>query len=416
MTSARAMLRRTFSAFAVPNFRLYFTGQVISVSGSWMQRVAQSWLVLEMTGSGSAVGAVTAFQFLPLLVLAPFGGLIADRMDKRRVLYITQTLAGITAATLGVLVLADVVQLWMVFALALVHGTVGSFDNPARHAFVMELVGRSRLTNAVGLNSVLMNTARVIGPALGGALIVTVGIGICFVINSVSYLFFIAALLMMRSGEIERTEPEPRRRGQLRQALAYVRSEPVLYVPLVMMGVIGLLTFEFEVVLPLLARFTFGGGADTFGAMFAAMGLGSVVGGLFTATRGDQPGRAMIWLAYGLGGVVTMATFAPSLWVAYVALFWVGMCATAFFTLGNSVIQLNSVPEMRGRVIALRTASILGSRPIGAPIVGWIGEHLGPRYAMGVGALAALGVAIWAHRWLIGYERRQEVQAAEAAS
>ena len=416
MTSARAMLRRTFSAFAVPNFRLYFTGQVISVSGSWMQRVAQSWLVLELTGSGMAVGAVTAFQFLPLLVLAPFGGLIADRMDKRRVLYITQTMAGITAATLGVLVLTDVVQLWMVFALALVHGTVGSFDNPARHAFVMEMVGRSRLTNAVGLNSVLVNTARVIGPALGGALIVSVGIGICFLINSVSYLFFIAALLLMRSGEIERTEPEPRRRGQLRQALAYVRSEPVLYVPLVMMGVIGLLTYEFEVVLPLLARFTFGGGADTFGAMFAAMGLGSVVGGLYTATRGDQPGRAMIWLAYGLGGVVAIATFAPSLWVAYIALFWVGMCATAFFTLGNSVIQLNSVPEMRGRVIALRTAAILGSRPLGAPIVGWIGEHLGPRYAMGVGALAALGVAVWAHRWLIGYERRHEVRAAEAAS
>jgi MFS family permease len=415
MTSAKAMLRRTFSAFAVPNFRLYFIGQVISVSGSWMQRVAQAWLVLELTGSGSAVGAVTAFQFLPLLILAPFGGVIADRVDKRRLLYITQIMAGITAATLGGLVLVDVVQLWMVFALALVHGTVGSFDNPARHAFVMEMVGRSRLTNAVGLNSVLMNTARVIGPALGGALIVTVGIGICFLINSVSYLFFIAALLMMRSSEIERTPPEPRRRGQLRQALTYVRSEPVLFVPLVMMGVVGLLTFEFEVVLPLLARFTFGGGADTFGAMFAAIGLGSVVGGLYTATRGDQPGRAMIWLAYGLGGVVTMATFAPSLWVAYIALFWVGMCATAFFTLGNSVIQLNSVPEMRGRVIALRTAAILGSRPIGAPVVGWIGEHLGPRYAMGIGAVAALAVAVWAHRWLRGYERRREVHAAEAA-
>lgn len=414
MTSPKELLGRTFSAFAVPNFRLYFTGQVISVSGSWMQRVAQAWLVLELTGSGSAVGAVTAFQFLPILVLAPFGGLIADRMDKRRVLYLTQTMAGVTAATLGVLVLTGVVELWMVFALALLHGTVGSFDNPARHAFVMEMVGRSRLTNAVGLNSVLMNTARVVGPALAGALIVTVGIGICFLINSVSYLFFIAALLMMRSGEIERSEPEPRRRGQLREALAYVRSEPVLYVPLVMMGVVGLLTYEFEVVLPLLARFTFGGGADTFGTMFAAMGLGSVVGGLYTATRGDRPGRTMIWLAYGLGGVVAVATFAPSLWVVYLALFWVGMSATAFFTLGNSVIQLNSLPEMRGRVIALRTAAILGSRPLGAPIVGWIGEHLGPRYAMGIGALAALGVAVWAHRWLIGYERRREAQPAEA--
>lgn len=414
MTSARELLGRTFSAFAVPNFRLYFTGQVISVSGSWMQRVAQAWLVLELTGSGSAVGAVTAFQFLPILLLAPFGGLIADRMDKRRVLYVTQTMAGVTAATLGMLVLTDVVQLWMVFALALVHGTVGSFDNPARHAFVMEMVGRSRLTNAVGLNSVLMNTARIIGPAAAGALIVTVGIGICFLINSVSYLFFIGALLMMRSREIERTEPEPRRRRQLREALAYVRSEPVLYVPLVMMGMIGFLTYEFEVVLPLMARFTFGGGADTFGIMFAVMGLGSVCGGLYTAVRGDQPGRTMIWLAYALGGVVTATALAPTLWVAYLALFWVGMSATAFFTLGNSVIQLNSAPEKRGRVIALRTAAILGSRPLGAPIVGWIGEHLGPRFALGLGALAAFGVAVWAHRWLLGYERRREARPAEA--
>ncbi len=414
MTSARELLGRTFSAFAVPNFRLYFTGQVISVSGSWMQRVAQAWLVLELTGSGAAVGAVTAFQFLPILVLAPFGGLIADRMDKRRVLYVTQTMAGVTAATLGVLVLTDVVQLWMVFALALVHGTVGSFDNPARHAFVMEMVGRSRLTNAVGLNSVLMNTARIIGPAVGGALIVTVGIGICFLINSVSYLFFIAALLLMRSREIERTEPEPRRRRQLREALAYVRSEPVLFVPLVMMGMIGLLTYEFEVVLPLLARFTFGGGADTFGIMFAAMGLGSVCGGLYTAMRGDRPGRTMIWLAYGLGGAVAGTALAPTIWVAYLALFWVGMSATAFFTLGNSVIQLNSAPEKRGRVIALRTAAILGSRPLGAPIIGWIGEHLGPRYALGVGAVAALAVAVWAHRWLVGYERKRAARPAEA--
>jgi MFS family permease len=415
VTSARELLGRTFSAFAVPNFRLYFIGQVISVSGSWMQRVAQAWLVLELTGSGAAVGAVTAFQFLPILLLAPFGGLIADRMDKRRVLYVTQTMAGVTAATLGVLVLTDVVQLWMVFALALVHGTVGSFDNPARHAFVMEMVGRSRLTNAVGLNSVLMNTARIIGPAVGGALIVTVGIGICFLINSVSYLFFIAALLMMRSREIERTEPEPRRRRQLREALAYVRSEPVLYVPLVMMGMIGLLTYEFEVVLPLLARFTFGGGADTFGIMFAVMGLGSVCGGLYTAMRGDQPGRTMIWLAYALSGVVAMTALAPTIWVAYLALFWVGMSATAFFTLGNSVIQLNSAPEKRGRVIALRTAAILGSRPLGAPIIGWIGEHLGPRYALGVGAVAALAVAVWAHRWLVGYERNRAARLAEAA-
>lgn len=405
MTSPMTLLRRTFAAFSVRNFRIYFVGQVISVSGSWMQRIAQSWLVLEITGSGSAVGAVTALQFLPILLVAPFGGVLADRMDKRRVLYVTQVLAALSAAALGLLVITGVVELWMVYALALFHGMVGAFDNPARHSLVMELVGRARLTNAVGLNAVLMNTARVVGPALGGVLIVTVGIGICFLINSVSYLFFIVALLMIRDGELERTELEQRRWRALREAIAYVRDEPALFVPMVMMGVVALLAYEFEVVLPLFARFTFDGGAEVFGAMFAVLAVGSVIGGLITATRGDRPARTMIWLAYAHGATTTLATFAPLLWTAYLTLFAVGMTATAFFSLGNSVVQLNSIPTMRGRVIALRTAVILGSRPLGAPVVGWIGEHLGPRYAIGIGAVAAVLVAMWAHRRLIDYNR-----------
>jgi MFS family permease len=288
VTSPRVMLRRTFSALAVRNFRLYFGGQVISVSGTWMQRVAQSWLVLELTGSGAAVGGVTAFQFLPILLVAPMGGLIADRMDKRRVLYVSQSLAGLIALTLGLLVLTDRVELWMVYALALALGVVGSFDNPARNAFVMEMVGRSRLTNAVGLNSVLVNSARIIGPAVGGLLIVTVGIGICFIINAFSYLALIGALLLMREREIERSEPEPRRRGQLREALAYVWREPVLRVPLVMMGVVGLFVYEFEVILPLLARFTFGGDADVFGDHVRRHGTGGGAGRVLHR----HPGRA----------------------------------------------------------------------------------------------------------------------------
>lgn len=405
MTAPRILLKRTFSALAVRNFRLYFGGQVISVSGTWMQRVAQSWLVLELTGSGAAVGGVTAFQFLPILLVAPFGGLIADRMDKRRVLYISQSLAGLIALTLGLLVLTDRVELWMVFALALALGVVGSFDNPARTAFVMEMVGRSRLTNAVGLNSVLVNSARIVGPAVGGLLIVTVGIGICFIINAFSYLALIGALLLMREQEIERSAPEPRRAGQLREALGYVWGEPVLRVPLVMMGVVGLFVYEFEVILPLFARFTFGGDADTFGTMFAAMGLGAVVGGFYTATRGERPARALIWMAYAVGGAVTATALMPTLWMALLTLVVVGATTTAFLTLGNAVMQLHSVPEMRGRVMALRAAAVLGSRPLGAPIVGWIGERFGPRYGLALGAVAALAVAAWAHRWVSIYDR-----------
>lgn len=396
MTSPGFLLRRTFAAFAVHNFRLYFSGQVVSVSGTWMQRIAQSWLVLEITGSGAAVGAITAVQFLPILLLAPMGGLIADRFDKRRVLYVTQLLAAVIALTLGVLVLTDEVDLWMVFALALALGVVGSFDNPARNSFVMEMVGRSRLTNAVALNSVLVNTARIIGPAVGGILIVTVGMGFCFLINSATYIVFIGAILLMRGDDIDRTEPQTRRPGQLRQAWRYVRDEPILRSALVMTAVIGLFAYEFEVVLPLLAKFAFDGDADTFGTMFAAMGVGAVAGGLFVAVRGAGQPELLVTAAYSLGLAIAATAFAPYLWMGYVTLVLVGAASTAFLTLSNSVLQLQSVPEMRGRVVGLFVVAILGARPIGAPVVGWISERLGPRFGLGLGALAAISAAIWA--------------------
>ncbi|MEX1004329.1 MAG: MFS transporter [Acidimicrobiia bacterium] len=405
MSRSKALFGRTFAALAIRNFRLYFTGQVVSVSGTWMQRVAQSWLVLELTGSGAAVGGVTAFQFLPILFLAPMGGLVADRMDKRKVMFVTQTLAGSIAATLGVLVLTDLVQLWMVYGLALLLGLVGSFDNPVRSAFVMEMVGRSNLTNAIGLNSALVNIARIIGPAVGGILIVTVGIGACFLINAASYSALITALLLMRTHENENPVREPRRRGQLREAWRYIRSEPVLRVPLVMMGVVGLLAYEFEVILPLFARFTFGGDADLFGTMFAAMGIGAVGGGLYTASRGERRPRTLIAMTYVLGAAIGIAAVMPELWMALVALVFVGATTTTFLTFGSSVLQLHSVPEMRGRVLAVRAVAVLGARPIGAPIVGWIGEHFGPRYGLGIGAVAAIAVAGWAHRWVIRSDR-----------
>lgn len=398
MTSPAELARQTFAAFSVHNFRLYFGGQVLSVSGAWMQRVAQSWLVLELTDSGAMVGALTAVQFVPILLLAPLGGLVADRLEKRKVLYFTQVLAASIALTLGLLVLTDTVELWMVFALALALGIVGSVDNPTRNSFVMEMVGRSKLANAVALNSVLVNSARVVGPAIGGLLIVTVGIGWCFIINATSYLFFITAISLMRSEDIDRSEPEIRQRGQLREAIRYVARHPVLRSTLVMSAVIGLFAYEFEVVLPLLARFTFGGDADTFGAMFAAMGIGAVIGGLFVANRGRTSPRAILVAATAMGVSIAATAAAPRVWVAYATLFMVGISSSAFLTLSNSVLQLESTPQMRGRVVGMRATAILGARPFGAPIVGWIGEYLGPRFALGLGAMAAIGVALWARK------------------
>lgn len=396
MTSTGAVLRRTFAAFGVHNFRLYFAGQVVSVSGAWMQRVAQSWLVLDLTNSGLAVGALTAVQFLPILLLAPVGGLVADRVDKRRVLYMTQTMAGLLALTLGTLVLTGAVELWMVYVLAASLGVVGSFDNPARQTFVMEMVGRSKLTNAVALNSVLVNSARIIGPALGGLLIVTVGIGWCFILNAVSYVTFITALALMRSDEIRRSDPETRRSGQLRRALRYVRGEPVLLATLVASAVFGLLVYEFEVVLPLFARFTFSGDADLFGTMFAAMGLGAVLGGLYVASRASSPPRAILYASYVVALALIVTALTSSVWMAHLTLILVGASTTSFLTLSNSVLQLQSDPKMRGRVLGLRAMAVLGARPVGGPIVGWIGDHLGPRYSLGIGAVACVCVALWA--------------------
>jgi MFS family permease len=393
-----SLVGRTFAAFEVHNFRLYFIGQVVSVSGTWMQRVAQSWLVLELTNSGVAVGALTAVQFLPILLLAPTGGLLADRMDKRRLLYLTQSFAAVIALTLAVLVLTDTVELWMVFALGLALGVVGSVDNPTRQSFVMEMVGRSKLANAVALNSVLVNSARIIGPAVGGILIVTVGIGYCFLINSATYLVFIAAIAAMRTADIDRPEPEPRVKGQLRELLHYVRKDSVIRSTLIMSAMIGLFAYEFEVILPLFARFTFGGDADTFGIMFAAMGVGAIAGGLYIASRDTHPPRMTLVAAYAFGLGIALLAVAPTLWIGYLTLVIVGATSTAFLTSSNSLLQLRSVPQMRGRVVGLRTTAILGARPIGAPIVGWVGEHLGPRVGLGLGAAAAIGVAVWAHR------------------
>ncbi|MPZ53801.1 MAG: MFS transporter [Acidimicrobiia bacterium] len=395
------MARRTFAALAIRNFRLYFAGQMVSVTGNWMQRVAQAWLVLEMTGSGSAVGAVTAVQFLPVLVMAPLGGTVADRVDKRKLLYFTQAASGLIAVTLGVVVLLGVTELWMVFALAFALGAVSSIDNPTRQSFVMEMVGRTKVTNAVGLNSVLVNTSRIIGPALGGLLIVSVGIGLCFILNAASYLGLIAALSLMHSDEIERAVPTPRRRGQILEALGSVRSDPNLLVPLVMIAVISVFAYEFEVILPLMARYTFGGQADTFGVMFAVMGVGAVCGGFYTASRDNSPPTVLVRLGILLAVALTAASLAPLYWMTLVALFAVGATGTSFLSVGNSVLQIYAPPDMRGRVLSLWAVAFLGARPLGAPLVGWIGEHLGPRYGMGIGAVAAFLVSLWAYRRLL---------------
>ena len=397
MTALTAVLRRMFSSLRVPNYRLYFAGQAISLSGTWMQSVAQGWLVLELTGSGTAIGLVLALQTLPVLLLGPLGGVLADRVDKRRLLLVTQTFAALLAAALGFLVLFDVVRLWMVCVLAAGLGFVNLIDNPTRQAFVGEMVGSQDLTNAVGLNSVLVNLARALGPAVAGILIVTVGMAPCFLINAASFLGSITALALMRTEQLRRTAPQPRRPGQLRAGFRYVRSTPRILVPLLMMAVVGTLAYEFQVSLPLLARYTLGGDAGTYGTMTALMGAGAVVGGLLTAAARRRSPTALATMALLFGAVQGAAALAPNRALALAAMVPLGASSIAFLALGNATLQLSSAPEMRGRVMALWAVAFMGSTPVGGPFIGWIGS-LSPRWGLGVGGLATLLAALVAYR------------------
>ncbi|HVX21452.1 MAG TPA: MFS transporter [Acidimicrobiales bacterium] len=397
--------RQTFKALQVRNYRLYFFGQVISASGTWMHALALGLLVLSsrLHGNGVNVGVVTALQFLPMLLLGSWGGLVVDRMDKRRLLYITQVASGVLALALGLLTATGTVTMWSVYLIATLFGVVNLFDNPARQTFVSEMVGRDLMPNAISLNSVVMNSARVIGPAVGGTLIYAVGLAACFLFNAASYLAVIAALVLMRPSELHRRPVVVRAKGQVREGLRYAWSTPGLRDPLLAMAIVGIFAFNFTTTLPLLATRTFHGGAGTYSALMAAMGVGAVVGGLVVAHR-SRPSTALLSII-GLAFGVTMLAVAgaPTEAVALAALVVMGACSIAFIATANATIQLQADPAMRGRVMALYAIAFLGSTPIGAPLVGWISDVSNPRIAIVVGGVATLAAcAALAARYLHG--------------
>ncbi|SFN97928.1 Predicted arabinose efflux permease, MFS family [Pseudonocardia ammonioxydans] len=392
-TAVRSFSERTFAALSGRNYRLWFGGQSISLIGTWMQSVGQSWLVYELTGSAAVLGTVVAIQTLPTLLLGPYAGVWADRLDRRRLMIGLQTLMGLQALALAVLTLTGAVVLWHVYVLAAVLGLNKAFENPARQAFVQELVGRDDLRNAVTLNSVLVNAARAVGPAIAGLVIVAGGTGVCFAVNAASFAAVVTSLLRLDVAALTPAEPAPRGPGQLREGLAYVRGNPELFVPLVMMALIGCLAYEFPVVLPVVASQTFGGDAATYGYLTGAMGVGAVVGGLVVAGRGRTGLPSLVRTAALFGVVLGLAALAPVLWVALVAMGLVGMASVAFMAGGNSTLQLASAPGMRGRVMALWSVAFLGSTPIGGPVAGWVSEQLGGRGGLALGAVACLVAA-----------------------
>lgn len=388
-----ALRHQTFAALAIPNYRRYVGGQAVSMIGTWMQSVAQSWLVLELTGSATALGVVIGLQTLPILVLGPYAGVVADRIDKRRLMIGLQTAMGALALLLGILTITGAVQLWQVYALAFALGLINSFETPARQAFVLELVGPEDLRNAVGLNSVLVNGARAVGPAIAGIVIATGGLGICFLLNAVSFVAVVTSLARLDLATLTPSVPAARGPGQLREGLAYVRATPALAVPLLMMALIGCLAYEFPVVLPIVASETFGGDASAYGFLTASMGVGAVVGGLWVAARGRTGLWSLVATSGAFGVALLAAALAPNLTVALVAMGFVGAASVAFLSTGNSTLQLASAPHMRGRVMALWAVAFLGSTPIGGPVAGLVSQHLGGRAGLALGAVACLVAA-----------------------
>ena len=401
MSAVRAAARQTFSSLRVRNFRLFFIAQLISVSGTWMQSVAQAWLVLHLTGSGVDLGIVVGLQFLPMLLLGPFGGLIADRVNKRRLLFVTQSAGGLLALVLGILVVTDTVVLWQVYLLAGMLGMVNLFDNPARQTFMVEMVGRDDLPNAVSLNAALMNGARVIGPAIGGVIITVFGLGTCFFVNAASYLAVIVGLSLMRTSELHRTPPVARARGQVRDGFRYVWATPALRNVLLSVALIGIFAYNFTVTLALLAKDTFHGGAGAYAGLTACMGAGAVVGGLLAAHRARPTPRLLQVLALIFGGLMAAVALAPTLLVADLLIVLMGAASIGFIATANATLQLTADPAMRGRVMALYAMAFLGTTPIGAPLVGAIAQWTSPRVALLVGAVATVvsaGLLMWRHQ------------------
>ncbi|MGO4460454.1 MFS transporter [Streptomyces sp. M-16] len=387
-----------FSSLRIRNYRLFAAGQAVSNTGTWMQRIAQDWLVLSLTGSASAVGITIALQFLPMLVFGLYGGVLADRLPKRPLLLATQGAMGLTGIALAVLTLAGHVQVWHVYLAAFLLGLVTVLDNPARQTFVSEMVGPAQVANAVSLNSANFQSARLVGPAIAGVLITAVGSGWAFLLNGLSFAAPIAGLLMMRTRELHPVTPQPRAKGQLREGLRYVAGRPELVWPIVLVGFIGTFGFNFPIWLSAFVGDVFHGDAGTYGLFNTLIAAGSLVGALLAARRGQARLRVLVTAAVLFSALLLVTAFAPSFWLFAALLVPVGMFGLTVNVVANSSVQMATDPEMRGRVMALFMMVFTGGTPVGAPLVGWITDTYGARLGMAAGGLvslaAALGVAV----------------------
>jgi MFS family permease len=398
MTRLKLAAGDTFRSLHTRNFRLFFTGQVVSQTGTWMEMVAVVWLVLRLTDSGIALGLVTATQFLPMLVLGAWAGLLADRFDRHRFMLITQVTFAAVASVLAVLVVLDAYNVVTLYVFSAMFGLITALDNPNRRALVNDLVARDEVANAVGLNSAIMTGSRVVGPTVAGLLIAGPGVAWCFVLNAVSYLAVITALTRMDRSAFRSSPKVAKAKGQLREGFAYVRRTPELALPLVLVAVIGTLAFNYPVTLPLLAERSLGGDATTFTLLYSTMSVGAVMGALQVARRRLMTIGLLVRAAFGLAAATTALALSPSLLVALPAAVASGFFAISLISGSNALVQVQADPAMRGRVLAMFSMVFLGSTPIGGPIIGFVSETLNPRTGLLVGAVAATVVAVWTSR------------------
>jgi MFS family permease len=399
MTADDAPIRlSTFESLRVRNFRLFFSGQLISQIGNWLTLVAQALLVLKLTDSGFALGLLAACQFGPVLVLGAWAGLVADRSDKRKLLMVVQTFAMFQSFALAFIAFMHHPPVAAIYLVAVLGGIATAFDNPARRAYVVEMVPEANVQNAVSLNSALMTGARVVGPALAGLLITTVGYGWTFATDGVSYLAVILGLFMMRTHENRPHVVTPRGKGQVREGFRYVRTMPELWVPLVMMAIIGTFAFNFQTVMPLLVKRSLHGNDRTFTLIYSVIAVGSLAGALLSARRSTVNVRNIVWAAYGFGASMFLLAVTPNVPFTYPIGILVGFSSIAFMTTSTAIVQLRSDPSMRGRVLALQAMVFLGSTPIGGPILGYVSEHFGARSGVAIGGVSAIVAGVYGMR------------------
>ncbi|MEP7114076.1 MAG: MFS transporter [Ilumatobacteraceae bacterium] len=388
----------TFESLRVRNFRLFFSGQLISQIGNWLTLIAQALLVLKLTDSGFALGLLAACQFGPVLILGAWSGLVADRSDKRKLLMIVQSFAMLQSFALAFIAFMHDAPVLAIYIVAVLGGIATAFDNPARRAYVVEMVPEANLQNAVSLNSALMTGSRVVGPALAGLLITTVGYGWTFAIDGLSYLAVILGLFMMRTSENRPHVVTPRGKGQVREGLRYVRTIPELFVPLVMMAIVGTFAFNFQTVMPLLIKRTLHGTDTTFTLIYSVISVGSLGGALVSARRSTVSIRNIVWSAYAFGASLLLLAATPNVPFAYPIGILVGISSIMFMTTATAITQMRADASMRGRVLALQAIVFLGSTPIGGPILGYVCQHFGARSGVVIGGLAAFAAGAYGMR------------------